>query len=296
MTPSPEFDAFVISVAKFSKEIGTHSINSWRGIDLSADEPTIVKRYLLDPSVGVDYLNKNLAPILSHASYQVKFASVFVHKKPRVTRTAASKKICNGSTEGCELGDLLIVFCLLDKNKKPLYTSAVISQVKKTKSMPSGSQQCLYDRDLTFLMPKRVYEASIIATDERHLPDYSAGRSKALNYLILEENPFILAVPWSAGLAHNFAFFFNRIILGDLGLPFGSNVTKPDWNCIIHDLLNIGNGIIPSRIRRGSGMMDLVNLFNDFDDYRDFSVEIQDQVGLPILFIIVQDTEYKRPE
>ncbi|MBT1706519.1 hypothetical protein [Chryseosolibacter indicus] len=294
MTPSPEYDRFVKSVSSFSRDIGNHSLASWNGINFNSTEPEIIKKYLLGKGVGVDYLNRNLAPILSHASYEVKFASVFIHQKPRITRHISSTNLCAGDTPSCELGDLLVVFCLLDKNKIPMFRSAVISQAKKERSMTSQSQQCLYDSDVVISLPARIYSSSPIKMPDRNLPDYSQGRTKALHYLILDRMPTLRQVPWNSNLEYSWAHFLRRILLGDLGLPF-QNMTPliPDWNCIIHDLLNIGNGIIPSSIKRGNALVDIVNIFNDFNEYDNYSLEIENEQGLPTLFIIVRDREYE---
>lgn len=295
MTPTPEYDKFVKSVVTFSNDITTHSAASWNGINFNLTEPQIIKKYLLDKGVGVDYLNKNLAPILRHSSYEVKFASVFIHQKPIITRHTSAINLCNGDTPGCELGDLLVVFCLLDKNKVPLFRSAVILQAKKDRTLTSQSQKCLYDSDTIFFMPKRVYSNSVVNVPERYLPDYSQGRTKALHYLILDKLPSLRQVPWSSNLEYLWKHFLHRILIGDLGLPFENvNNTIPDWNCILHDLLNIGQGIIPSRINRGNALEDIVNLFNDFNEYDKYSLEIEDEQGLPTLFIIARDTESEK--
>ncbi|QOJ27385.1 MAG: hypothetical protein HRU80_00315 [Ignavibacteriales bacterium] len=296
MTPSPEYDKFVKSVSTFSQDIINHSRTSWNGIDFNQTEPHIIKSFLLDGNVGIDYLNRNLAPILSHASYEVKFASVFIHQKPRITRHISSINLCTGDTPSCELGDLLVVFCLLDKNKTPVFRSAVILQAKKDEKLTSKSQQCLYDSDITFLMPVTVYNNSIINTPERNLPDYSQGRTKALHYLILNKFPYLRLIPWNSNLAYSWGFFLNRILVGDLGLPFENPLTppNPDWDCILYDLLNLGRGVIPSRIQRGNALADIVNLFNDFNEYDKYSIEIEDEQGMPTFFIIVRDTEYEK--
>lgn len=296
MTPSPEYDKFVKSISAFSQEIINHSRASWNGIDFNQTEPQIIKRFLLDKGVGIDYLNRNLAPVLSHAAYEVKFASVFIHQKPRISRHVSSINLCTGDTPGCELGDLLVVFCLLDKNKTPLFRSAVISQAKKDRLLSSKSQQCLYDSDITFSMPARVYNNSINNAPERNLPDYSQGRTKALHYLILDKFPSLRQVPWNSNLEYSWSHFLNRILVGDLGLPFEEPLKSPnpDWNCILYDLLNIGGGAIPSRIQRGNALADIVNLFNDFNEYDKYSIEIEDEQGIPTFFIIVRDTEFEK--
>lgn len=296
MSQSTEYDRFVNSISFLSNEITKHSIRSWDNIDLTRSEPDIIKRFLLDKGVGVDYLNRNLSPILSHSSYEVKFASVFIHQKPRITRHQDAINRCTGSTPSCEIGDLMVVFCLLDRNKTPMFKSAVISQAKKENHLDSQSQKCLYDSDINFLMPKRVYEKSINPTAERFFPDYGQGRSKALHYLILEQYPILRQVPWNSNLHYGFEHFIHRILVGDLGLPF-ENATRSEagWNCIIHDLLNIGNGGIPSSIPRGSELFNIINLFNSFDEYEKYSVEIEDGgVGIPTLYIIVRDKEFEK--
>ncbi|MGO4708930.1 hypothetical protein AB4Y90_07360 [Chryseobacterium sp. 2TAF14] len=296
MSQSPEYNIFVNNIARFATEIVFHSRASWYNIDLNLTEPEIIKKFLLDKGVGVDYLNQNLSPILSNSSYEVKFASVFVHQKPRITRHTKAINLCSGSTPKCEIGDLLVVFCLLDKNKIPLFRSAVISQAKKESIIDSQSQKCLYDSDINFLMPKRVYEKSINPTPERFFPDYAQGRSKALHYLILDQHPTLKQVPWDSNLQYSWDHFINRILLGDLGLPFeNATISDAGWNCIIHDLLNVGQGIIPSSISRGSEFFNIINSFNHFNEYEHYSIEIDDgAVGLPTLYIIVRDKEFEK--
>lgn len=283
------------SVTAYSHDITKHSISSWNGIDFNLTEPQIIKSYLLDKGVGVDYLNRNLAPILRSATYEVKFASVFIHQKPRIVRIATEIAKCEGDTLACELGDLLVVFCLLDKNKVPLYRSAAISQAKKTRVLTSQSQQCLYDSDMKFNMPERVYRNSVIQTPERNLPSYAEGRTKALHYLILDKYPIQRRVPWDTNIEDNWTYFIHRMLIGDLGLPFEDvNPAIPDWNCIMHDLLNIGQGIIPGSIDRGNTVADIAGQFNDFNEYEKYSLEVEDAQGLPMLFIIVRDTQNEK--
>jgi hypothetical protein len=50
---------------------------------------------------------------------------------------------CTGSTCICELGDLMTVFLLLDKNKNIVCSTAKIMQVKKQDNLNSESQKCL---------------------------------------------------------------------------------------------------------------------------------------------------------
>jgi hypothetical protein len=287
----PEYDRFLRFAALSSPALVHHAEKSWEGIDFNMTEPDIIRRYLLSSGVGVDYLNANVSPLLTGGGFIVKFASVFVHQKPRITRHPTMVATCPGDTIACELGDLLVIFSLIDKNKVPLFRSAMISQAKKDPVLGSQSQKCLYDWDTVFDMPDRVVNHSIRNHPERYLPDYSSKRAMALNYLILQRNyPYVQYVPWASWVVCNWGLHLCRMIFGETGLPFTKAIaTNPDWNCIMHDLLNVGRGIVPGSIPRGSHLEDLVDVFNDFADYSKYSIEVQDNAGIPILFIIAQD-------
>ncbi len=292
MTMTPEFDKFIRHIQAQWGNIISIGDSSWNGINTNRSEPQIVRSYLLDRSVGVDYLNRNLSPLLSGGGYEVKFASVYIHQKPRVQRTVNSVRNCTGDTPACELGDMMVIFCLLDANKKPIYRSAVLAQAKMDEQLTSQSQKCLYDSDISFDMPATIYGNSITPSPLRHFPDYSQGRPKALHYLVINPSPRLRFVPWSNGISSTWGVFLARMLNGDMGLPFTTaNQGDTNWNCIVHDLLNIGSGKIPSSITRGSALINVLNLFNSFQEHENYSVEIQDAEGLPILFVIVKDNE-----
>jgi len=262
---------------------------------MTQDEPEIIKQYLLRTGVGVDYLNNHLAPVLSGSTYEVKFASVFIHQKPTVTRTATSQSAHPSANKRCELGDMLVVFCLIDVHKNPLYTSAVILQAKKKDHMPAGAQQFLYEHDLDFNMPANLYRKSAIRSALRLLPDYPHDRTKALHYLILDGSPFTRTIPWATSIQHGWDDFLFRVLIGSLGRRFAS-VTKPtipNWTCIIRDLIDVGKVLLPSRAPRGSNLLGVINLFNDFTDCHEYSqvIEGQEYQGLPTLYVIVRDKE-----
>lgn len=292
--PATEYDNFVKTISSLSSEICYYSQKSWEGIDLNQNEPEIVKSYLLNKKVGVDYLNSKVAPIVSSSRYEVKFASVYIHSKPKIKRTTSSKQNCKGSTEGCELGDMAIVFCFLDANKNPIYCSALLSQVKKKDNLDSKSQACLYDSDISFEMPASIWKNSVInSTPIRNLPSYSEGRTKALTYTIISPSTgeiYSKFVPWKKLIKCYWGHTIERIFSGDLGLRFGGPVTQPDWNCTIHDLIQVGQGAIFSRINRGNALNDVINIFNDFNEYEKYSVELNEG-GVPMMFIIVKDKE-----
>jgi hypothetical protein len=286
------YNKFVKLISTYSSNIIMHSDLSWHGIDMTKHEPQIIEQYLMGNNVGVDYLNKNLVPILLGTGYEVKFASVFIHGKPIVTRTTSSVSICNGNTPSCELGDLLIVFCFLDATKKPIYCSAMLSQAKKTAVLTSASQQCLYDSDKDFEMPARIYTHSIIPNPARELPGYANGRTKALTYTILEPRVATYHVPWTSSINHTWGLTIQRILNGDLGLEFKGPVVNPDWNCIIHDLVSIGTGNIPSSKLRGNALADVTDIFNDFNEYEKYTEIIENGPGVPMMFMIIRDKEY----
>jgi hypothetical protein len=146
-------------------------------------------------------------------------------------------------------------------------------------------------------MPATIYTNSVIKSPERTLPDYSQGRVKALNYTVLNKGiVYSQHVPWAMTNKHNWGITLKRVLLGDLGLPFGGQVKVADWNCIIHDLIQVGQGIIPSRTKRGNALQDVINIFNDFNEYENYGLEIEDKEGISTVYVIVRDkkAEIKR--
>jgi len=110
---------YINMISNYSNLILQEGANSWNDIDFSKKEPDIIKDYLLSPQKGIDYLNHNISKkITSETSYELKFASIYSHQKPRITRTTLSKNKCNGDTDSCELGDLMTVFIFWTKTKK----------------------------------------------------------------------------------------------------------------------------------------------------------------------------------
>ncbi len=291
------YDKFITTISKFSNEIKIHSQKSWTGINLNLSEPEIVKEYLLGSKVGVDYLNENISKLVSgKTQYQIKFASVFTHQKPRIERTAASKSICSGNTEQCELGDLLLIFCFVDKDKTVKLARAHLVQAKKDYVLSSTSQKCLYENDLDFLMPQNIADKSINSNRQRVLPTYAVDRIHSLSYLILNSIlflPSIRQIPWASNMEYGFENFLYRFITGDIGKVFVPPLpSSSDWDCIIDDLINVGTGKIGSKNQqvRGSGLKYVLDSFNFFFNYNEYKLEL-DNPGLPSMFIIVQDTE-----
>lgn len=289
------YDNFIKIISGFAKEIKSHSIRSWNGIDLKLTEPEIIKKYLLDNTVGVDYLNQNISKLINtNTQYQIKFASVFTHQKPRIQRTPNSIINCKGDTSQCELGDLLIIFCFVDKNKRVKVARGHIMQAKKKYELKSKSQKCFYDSDIEFLMPQTISSKSINTKQERVWPTFAENRVHALSYLILNEEAkytSIRQIPWESEMEYGYENFLYRLIIGDIGKAFfpPSNVSN-DWNCIIDDLVNVGTGKVSSSIGRGEGLKFVLDVFNFYFILTEYKLELENP-GLPTLFIIVQDTE-----
>jgi hypothetical protein len=289
MTP---FGKFVNEIARFESLIKRHADLSWKGIHLSNNEPAIVKEYLLSKGVGVDYMNWHISnEIHLNTQYTVKFASVFVHGKPRITRTATSQTHCKGSTPQCELGDLMYALVFVDNNKNIIHTAAHISQAKKGFDMSSRSQQCLYDKDLEFEMPKNVVAQSSNSNSLRYLPDYTEHRNQALSYLYIGKRVQVGMVPYTCNTKHYYGNFIYRMMTGSMGKPF---IPPPSgdngWNCIIDDLINVGTGKNPSSQVRGFGLDFVLDSFNYFLNFEEYQLELPHE-GMPSMFIIVQDRE-----
>mgnify|MGYP003605960240 CR=1 FL=1 len=287
-------------IKEYIQMISTHSsliikeaVNSWNGIDFSKHEPEIIKDYLLTPGIGVDYLNQKIASVISASSpYEIKFASVYCHQKPRITRTVNSVSRCAGSTLSCELGDLMTIFLLLDRDKNVIASTAKIMQAKKIDVLDSESQKCLYESDLEFEMPANLIEHSTCSNPIRTLPDYHEDRDKALSYLILNSgSPQNKEIPSSSNLSYHWSYHMQLTMEFKTGLTFLKplDATENGWNCIINDLINIGTGKIPSTRNRGLGLDYVIDAFNDYTYYPEYKQNFPD--GIPKLIIICKDKE-----
>lgn len=174
---------FIHTVKKYSDLIKAESINSWSQINKAQKEPDIIFDYLTEPNKGVDYLNSKIASkITANTNYEMKFASIYCHQKPRVERTDDNIQKCvgNNKTERCELGDLIIHFLFLDKDKKVQFSNAVILQAKVGNKPDNQTQQCLYENDDSLIFPKYFGTENAFC----ELPKYDHCRTKALAYII----------------------------------------------------------------------------------------------------------------
>lgn len=285
---------FIQMISSYSSLIQKEGDRSWNGIDFSQDEPLIIKEYLLSAQKGVDYLNHHISKVITdETNYELKFASVFCHQKPRVKRTIRSIKNCTGDTLRCELGDLMIVFVLLDKNKKKVCSTAKILQAKKGIILNSKSQKCLYESDLEFDMPKNLIASSTSTSTLRTLPNYLNHRNKALSYLILNNGmPLNREIPFQSNLSYGWSHHLQLMLELKTGLEFNIPTGNFDigWNCIVNDLLNVGIGKVPSSTNRGYGLDYLINSFNFFFFFPEYRLSLKDP-GIPKLMIFCKDTE-----
>lgn len=270
---------------------------SWQNINTSK-EVSAIKDYLLKKGVGVDFLNQFVAKNISNSQFDVKFASVFCHQKPRVRRTAASIAQNKGSTKSCELGDLLVLFVLLDEQDNLHYCSGSLFQAKVKPKLDSLSQQALYDFDADFNVPKYLEQRASSLTSYRKMPTWVEGRSKALRYLILEPHfspQYVQArySPWSNSQQLRASTFLDGLLSGSDGLKVDvANNPNGAWEIIVCDLLHTALMVPGNKPARGN--IDAVKVatshFNNFGNLNNYSLEIEDREngGVPILMVIVQ--------
>lgn len=251
------------------------SKNSWNGINFEKSEPNIIWDYL---NKGTEYLNRTIGKKLSCNGFDIKFGGVFVHQKPRIERIDNS---CQSNNKNCELGDLLTVFLLIDKDRKLLYQSAFISQAKKENKIDNNCQRCLYEFDKKFKLPKNMGGA------ERNLPKFYR-RQRGLNYLILDKYPCIKHIPFDANIKFSWGNIIYQTLIGLNGLYFAKKEPNNSnrWSKIIWDLVN-NTGIAPYKGEsRGNMALQFLNYFKDNND--NFIKVEEGEYGIPILFIIVQ--------
>lgn len=285
---------YIKMISSYGSLIYREAENSWKGISKVHNEPKIVQDYLLSKGKGVDYLNHTVSKkILDETKYEMKFASVYCHKKPTIQRTVNSKTNCKGSSPGCELGDLMIVFVLLDKNKSIVHSTAKIMQAKKHDKLDSESQRCLYESDLDFEMPKNVVSHSTNKNKLRILPNFNANRHNALSYLIIRPRSIkTVAIPYHSNIHNQWGSELKNIMELKTGLSFNppKDNSSNNWDCIINDLLNIGSGVVKSSTKRGYGLDYFKDRFNFFFFFPEYKQENESE-GMSQLFVFCKDTE-----
>jgi len=260
---------------------------SWDTIPRN-NEIQALKSYLFDKGVGVDFLNSTVAPQLNSSTFHVKFAGVFCHKKPTTQRTAASIAANPGDTPGCELGDLLTLFVLLDSANKLHHLSGSLFQAKVKPKLDSLSQRHLYDNDLEFKLPANL------GAHTRRMPTFDEGRGRALRYLILNPdspNKYVSCrhTPWGADYQHRWSTYIYNLLAGNEGLParLANSKSQTSWEIIVDDLLGVAAKVPKQKPARGTDIAVKIATaqFNSF-----LSSEVQciqtEEPGISILMII----------
>lgn len=266
--------------------------NSWAGIDRSS-EVSAIRSYLLDSSVGIDYLNRTVAPAVSNSYYDFKFAGLFCHQKPRVKRTAGSAATCAGDTPSCEIGDLYVVFVLLDTAGACIYASSALFQAKLEPKLDSKSQRCLYDCDTTFEVPSYLEKRTVPPNKFREMPLASEGRSRGLRYLILNPGEPVTHVrsrfsPWNNSYQQRWSTFLDGLVSGTDGIAISNGNSVTRWDVISDDLLHVGAVSAAVGKARGTNLPSRVatGLFNDFS-YSERTKHIYEgEGGIPTMFSI----------
>lgn len=260
---------------------------SWSRVN-RGNEVAAVRAYLMDPGVGVDYLNKNVASHVNTSNFHLKFAGVFCHKKPIVQRTPNSKLLNAGDTPGCELGDLLVLFVLFDFHNQLHYMAGSLFQAKLGEKLTSKSQQHLYDDDNDFILP------GYMGGHMRLMPNLAEGRGRALRYLILNPNKPNTYVscrhsPWTANYQPRWSTYLDGLLGATDGLATSVHptATLSAWDQIVRDLLSVASKIPARKPPRGTDIAVQVatSLFNDFTDHQVWSADTNNP-GVSVLLAI----------
>lgn len=300
------FDQFVAHYAEVALMIQSRRLfeNAWSDIDRT-NEVKAIRSFLLDKTIGVDYMNKHVAPALSKGPFHIKFASIFCHQKPRVRRTFRNQNKNAGDTNGCELGDLFVVFVLLDNTDKLHYAAGSLFQAKLRPTLDSLSQKCLYDFDNDFDVPSYLEKRVVPSNKNRVMPSYDEGRSRAFRYLILEpdhskENVTARHTPWVNNQQKRWSTFLDGLLSGVDGLRANLTTNSPSsWDIIVADLLSVGLNVPTKKAPRGNNVAVKIatSLFNNFKNLEDYSATLeQDHPGVPTLMVIAHAYEYRQTE
>jgi len=283
---------FIHTIKKYSDLIKVESSNSWTAINKNQNEPNIILDYLTQPNQGVDYLNSKIASkITAETNYEMKFASIYCHQKPRIQRTPKNIERCDGDnkTEKCELGDLVIHFLLLDKDKKVQFSNAVILQAKVGHKPDNRTQQCLYENDDSLIFPKYFDKENEIC----ELPKYEDCRAKALAYLFIGDDISVGQIPISNKLVFSWSFIIQRLLTNDFGkaYSYSEKSYKNDWDKLISKLIfNLQNSKLVKGKKRVNGLENILNKFNYYYYYPEYKLTI-DNEGIPTIMIIVRNKE-----
>jgi hypothetical protein len=284
-----QFERVVKANAKKISELGNAS---WDPIKETTETPTI-RAFLTKRGAGVDYLNRNLASLLSRNGRVVKFAGLFLHGTPMVkgwTMNQAGKKQSN---RDCELADLMTVFLYVDRNKAIKRMRCVMFQAKMQQSkgahvVDDPEQRKLYDECEGF-----DYINATVSTkgDSRILPK-GASRKKALQFMFVEPRPVeTRTIPSDKGKGRTLGYGDHLVnfLYGETGLK--SDTKKNAWGKIVWELMEkMASQIYSDNKIKGPGIQDVLNHFNSFENHDTWCInEGQADEGFGVQLVIVWD-------
>jgi hypothetical protein len=288
-------------VNSHAAEIRKAADDAWNTINLTQSEPQIIYDFLKNTKGGTGHLNRELGKLLSVGGRIVKFASIFLHQKPKVKGVIGRTTNVTEIGGECELGDLQTLFLYVAADKSLRQCRSTIFQAKKEPStgqyvIPHVDQRRLYDKCSGF-----VYR-SVLKGERRCFPWGLAEKERALQYL------FVGKLPIQARLipadANKGAYVdFGEIILRFLNNSSGFGVTTEpstgkNWSRIVWDQIeNVANTAFGQQGDRNAALKSILDQFNSFDDPNEFFLEVapseasEDSAGIPILLIVVSDSE-----
>jgi hypothetical protein len=266
----------------------------------STGEVEIIRQFLSKPDCGTALLNRELAPLLSRNGWVVKFASIFLHQKPKVegwkepTRGPSPNKVFLG--KNCELGDLQTIFLYLTSDKTVVKLRSVVFQAK-VKPMTvdyvikDPIQRQLYDDCQGFR-----YE-SLKSKADRRLPS-GPNRERALQYLFVGEKPVrarTIPADIDSGAFVGVGEHLLRFLNDSTGLEV---LPQPDdsqgWNRIVWDMIEeVAKTVTSKGMPRNEGLRAVLDRFNSFENHDIFYVGPDQAIddGFGVQLVIVWDSQ-----
>jgi hypothetical protein len=293
---------FLEHVNKQQAKIRTLGDKAWLKTP-STGEVEIIRQFLSKPDCGTALLNRELTPLLSRNGWVVKFASIFLHQKPKVegwkesTRGPTSKRVSLG--KNCELGDLQTIFLYLTSDKTVVKIRSVVFQAKVKPMTVDYVIKDRIQRQLYDVCEGFKYE-SLQAKADRRLPS-GPNRVRALQYLFVGKKP-VRARTLPADIALGAFVGFGEHLLRFLNDSTGLEVRpEPDdsqgWNRIVWDMIEeVAKSVTSKGMPRNEGLRAVLNHFNSFENHDIFYVG-SDQAtndGFGVQLVIVWDSRLGR--
>lgn len=294
-------------ITDFEKLVNRHAMKisefgnaSWDPIKAAAEIPTI-RSFLTKRGAGIDYLNRNLARLLSTNGRVVKFAGLFLHGTPMVRgwkrNRAGIKRPISGD---CELADLMTVFLYVDSNKTIKRMRSVMFQAKMNASrkvhvVDNPEQRKLYDECEGFNYAKDSISKK---GDSRTLPK-GAARKRALQFMFVEPRPVETRTIPSNATSIPLLEYGNhlvRFLNGKTGLK--SDTKRSAWGKIVWELMEkMGEDFYTDGKTKGPGVQDVLNHFNSFENHKTWCIDDgQSDSGFGVQLVIVWDGDIRGAE